>query len=238
MFGSNFLLPIYLQNSLGYTPLQTGLVFLPVGLLLGITAPFAGMFSDRYDARVPIVLGLTLLGWTLYRFSSLTLFTERPDIMLPLYVRGVAMGLLFSPLTTVAISEISNRQMAQASGLVNVVRQIGGSFGVAIFGTILTRRTVFHVALYGQQLNPHSDAFRETTTRLGYFALQTTGGTASSAAEKSQTLVVGFAQNQAFVQAVDDVFLLSAMILAVGIVPALLLRAHHRRAAAAPTAIE
>jgi len=238
MFGSNFLLPIYLQNSLGYTPLQTGLVFLPVGLMLGITAPFAGMFSDRYDARVPIVLGLTLLGWTLYRFSSLTLLTERPDIMLPLYVRGVAMGLLFSPLTTVAISEISDRQMAQASGLVNVVRQIGGSFGVAIFGTILTRRTVFHVALYGQQLNPHSDAFREATTRLSYFALRTTGGTASSAAEKSQALVVGIAQSQAFVQAVDDVFLLAAMILAVGIVPALLLRAHHRRGAAAPAAVE
>jgi DHA2 family multidrug resistance protein len=176
MFGSNFLLPIYLQNSLGYTPLQAGLVFLPVGLLLGITAPFAGMFADRYDARVPIVLGLTLLGWTLYSFSSLSLFSERPEIIFPLYVRGVAMGLLFSPLTAVAISEISNRQMAQASGLVNVIRQIGGSFGVAIFGTVLTRRTILHAALYGQEMNPHSEAFRETVTHLSYFAQQATGG--------------------------------------------------------------
>lgn len=230
MFGSNFLLPIYLQNSLGYTPLQAGLVFLPVGLLLGITAPFAGMFADRYDARVPIALGLTLLGWTVYRFSSLTLFTERPDIVLPLYVRGVAMGLLFSPLTTVAISEISNRNMAQASGLVNVIRQIGGSFGVAIFGTILTRRTILHAGLYGQQMDQYSETFRETATRLSYYAQHATGGTVSSAVEKSQAMVVGLVQNQAFVQAVDDVFLLAALILAVALVPTLLLRPHHGRA--------
>jgi DHA2 family multidrug resistance protein len=229
-FGSNFLLPIYLQDSLGYTPFQAGLMFLPVGLLVGITAPFAGMFADRYDARVPIALGLALLGWTLYSFSSLSLFTERPAIMLPLYVRGFAMGLLFSPLTTVAISEISNRQMAQASGMVNVIRQIGGSFGVAIFGTVLTRRTILHAALYGQQMDPHSETFRETVAHLSYFAQQATGGTASDAVDKAQVLVVGVAQKQAFVQAVDDVFLLAAMILVVAVLPALLLRPHHRRA--------
>lgn len=238
MFGSTFLLPIYLQNSLGYTPFQAGLVFLPMGLLLGITAPFAGLFSDRYDARVPIVLGLALMAWTLYRFSTLSQYTERHDIMLPLYVRGVAMGLLFSPLTTVAISEISYRQMAQASGLVNVIRQIGGSFGVAIFGTILTRRTIFHSALYGQQLDPHSEAFRQTVAHLGYFAQQATGGTVSSAAAKAQALVVGFAENQAFIQAVNDVFLVSAIILAVAVAPAVLLRPHHRRGPAAAPAVE
>ncbi len=238
MFGSTFLLPIYLQDSLGYTPFQAGLVFLPMGLLLGITAPFAGMFADRYDARVPIALGLALMALSLYRFSDISLFTEKAAIMMPLYIRGVAMGLLFSPLTTVAISEISNRQMAQASGLVNVIRQIGGSFGVAIFGMILTRRTIFHAALYGQQLDPHSDAFRETVTRLGYFAQRVTGGTASAAAAKAQALVAGLTESQAFVQAIADVFLLAAGILIVALVPALLLRPHHRRGAAAPAAIE
>jgi DHA2 family multidrug resistance protein len=237
-FGSNFLLPIYLQNSLDYTPFQAGLVFLPVGVLLGMTAPFAGMFADRYDARVPIALGLAMLGWTLYSLSSLSLFTERSDIMLPLYVRGVAMGLLFSPLTTVAISEIANRQMAQASGLVNVIRQVGGSFGVAIFGTIFTRRTIFHGAIFGQQLDPHSEIYHQTVTRLSYFAQQATGGTASAAAAKSQALVVGFAENQAFVQAVNDVFLVAAFVLFVAVIPALLLRPHHRRGPGAPAAVE
>jgi DHA2 family multidrug resistance protein len=207
-------------------------------VVLGMTAPFAGMFADRYDARVPIALGLALLGWTLYSLSSLSLFTERPAIMLPLYVRGVAMGLLFSPLTTVAISEIANRQMAQASGLINVIRQVGGSFGVAIFGTILTQRTIFHGAIYGQQLNPQSAIFQQTVTHLGYFAQQVNGATAPAAAAKAQALVVGFAENQAFVQAVDDVFLIAAVVLVVAIVPALLLRPHHRHVAGVATAVD
>jgi DHA2 family multidrug resistance protein len=237
-FGSNFLLPIYLQNSLNYTPFQAGLVFLPVGLLLGMTAPFAGMFADRWDARVPIAVGLALLALTLYRLSDLSLFTEKPHIMAPLYIRGVAMGLLFSPLTTVAISEIANRQMAQASGLINVIRQVGGSFGVAVFGTILTRRTIFHGAMYGQQLDPHADIYHQTVTRLGYFAQQATGGTASAAAAKSQALVVRFAESQAFVQAVDDVFLIAAVVLVVAIVPAMLLRPHHGRVAGHAGAVD
>jgi MFS transporter, DHA2 family, multidrug resistance protein len=238
MFGSNFLLPIYLQNSLGYTPFQAGLVFLPVGLLLGITAPFAGIFSDRYDARMPIFVGMVLLAWTFYRFSSLSLYSEKWDILFPLYVRGVAMGLIFSPLTTVSISEIANRDMAQASGLVNVIRQIGGSFGVAAFGTVFTRRTIFHAAMYGEQVNPYAEAFRETVRRVGLFAAHVTGGTASAAADKAKALVASFVGQQAFVRAVDDVFVLAGITLVVGLVPVALLRAHHGRIAGKGMAVE
>lgn len=238
LFGSNFLLPIYLQNSLGYTPFQAGLVFLPVGLLLGITAPFAGMFSDRHDARVPAVIGMVLLVFTFYRFGSLSLLTERHEIMLSLYLRGIAMGLLFSPLTTIAISEIANRQMAQASGLINVIRQVGGSFGVAIFGTILTRRTIFHSAIYGQQLNPYSAAYRGTLNRLQYFATHAVGGTTSEALSRANALIISSAESQAFVRAVDDVFILSAAILLVSLLPILLLRRHKKGAARGAAALE
>jgi MFS transporter, DHA2 family, multidrug resistance protein len=238
MFGSNFLLPIYLQNSLGYTPFQTGLVFLPVGVLLGVTAPFAGMFSDKYNAKIPSIIGIALLALTLYQFSFLSLFSEKSQIMLPLYIRGIAMGLLFSPLTTIAISDISNQKMAQASGLINVIRQVGGSFGVAIFGTILTQRTIFHSALYGQQLNAYSEAFKQTAMKLRYFANHTAGGTSSEAMARANALIMRFAQNQAFIQAVDDVFLLAAFTLLVALVPVLFLRSHRKKPAGKPIAVE
>jgi DHA2 family multidrug resistance protein len=228
MFGANFLLPIYLQNSLGYTPFQAGLVFLPVGILLGITAPFAGMFTDRYDGRIPILLGLGLLGITMYQFSFLSLLSEHAQIMLPLYIRGVAMGLLMSPLTTVAISEIPNRKMAQASGLINVIRQIGGSFGVALFGTILTRRTIFHSAVYGQQINPGSPTYARTVQGLEHFAQHALGGTLGSAGVQAKALVAMHAEQQAFVSAIDDVFRLAFLILLVTIVPVVFLRRHNR----------
>jgi DHA2 family multidrug resistance protein len=228
MFGANFLLPIYLQNSLGYTPYQAGLVFLPVGILLGVTAPFAGMFTDRYDGRVPIVLGLAIMSLTMYQFSFLSLFSEQTQILLPLYLRGFGMGLLFSPLTTVAISDIPNAKMAQASGLINVVRQIGGSFGVAVFGTILTRRTIYHSAVYGEQVNQVSATFQHTVRGLQHFATNQVGGTAGNAAAQAKALIAMHVQQQAFVSAIDDVFRVAFIVLLVTIVPAVFLRRHNR----------
>ena len=227
MFGSNFLLPIYLQDSLGYTPFQAGLVFLPVGILLGLTAPFAGIFSDKYNAKIPSVVGLFLLAVTLYQFSFLSQWSEYWQIMLPLYIRGIAMGLIFSPLTTIAIAEISNQKMAQASGLINVIRQIGGSFGVAIFGTILTRRIIYHAAIYGQQLNPNSPVYEQTVMHLQHFASHVSGGTIHEAMVKAGILLGSFIRNQAFIQSVDDVFLLAAIILIAAIFPVFFL--HRRR---------
>jgi len=227
MFGSNFLLPIYLQDSLGYTPFQAGLVFLPVGILLGLTAPFAGIFSDKYNAKIPSVVGLVLLAVTLYQFSFLSQWSEYWQIMLPLYIRGVAMGLIFSPLTTIAIAEITNQKMAQASGLINVIRQIGGSFGVAIFGTILTRRIIYHAAIYGQQLNPNSPVYKQTVMHLQHFASHVSGGTIHETMVKAGILLGSFIRNQAFIQSVDDVFLLAAIILVAAIFPVFFL--HKRR---------
>ena len=226
MFGSNFLLPIYLQDSLGYTPFQAGLVFLPVGVLLGLTAPLAGIFSDKYNAKIPSIIGLALLALTLYQYSFLSQWSEKWQIMVPLYIRGVAMGLIFSPLTTIAISEISNQKMAQASGLINVIRQIGGSFGVAIFGTILTRRVIYHSAIYGQQLNPRSEIFNQTAMHLQHFATKASGGTAGEAMTKAKALIGSFIHNQSFIRAVDDVFLLAAIVLVAAVIPVFFL---HKR---------
>ncbi len=228
MFGANFLVPIYLQNSLDYTPFQAGLVFIPVGIGVGLTAPFAGMFADRYDGRVPILLGLGLLGFTMYQFSFLSLFSMHGQIMLPLYVRGVAMGLLMAPLTTVAISGISNAKMAQASGLINVIRQIGGSFGVALFGTLLTRRQIFHAAIYGQQIDPTSATYQQTVQGLQHFATHAVGGTLANGATQAKVMVAMSAQQQAFVSAIDDVFRVAFIVLLVSILPAFFLRRHNR----------
>jgi len=224
MFGSVFLLPIYLQNSLGYTPLQAGLVFLPMGIMLGMIAPLAGIFSDRFSAKIPVVIGLALMALSLYQYSFLSYLSEKPQIMFPLYLRGIAMGLIMSPLANIAISGVTNEKMAQASGLINVIRQIGGSFGVALFGTILTRRTNFHLAAYGQQLNANSDSFKQIILKLQNFAVHSTGGTVSDGLDKAKTALFRFIQNQAFIQAIDDVFLIAAIIVLVSIFPVLFMR--------------
>jgi DHA2 family multidrug resistance protein len=238
MFGSTFLLPIYLQNSLGYTPLQAGLIFLPMGFLTGIVAPFAGLFSDKYSARIPAVLGILMMATSFYQYSFLSFLTEKAQIMLPLYIRGIGMGLVMSPLTTLAISDIPNRKMAQASGLINVIRQIGGSFGVAVFGTILTQRTIFHGAIYGQQMNANSETFKNTIVKVQHFAMQASGGTAGDATSKARGLIYAFAQNQAFIQGVGDVFYMAAIIILLSIVPVIFLRSRKEAIGHRPAAKE
>jgi DHA2 family multidrug resistance protein len=231
MFGSTFLLPIYLQNSLGYTPLQAGMVFLPIGFLQGVTSPLAGLFADRYNPKIPLAAGILLMAYTFYQFGFLSPMSEKSQIMLPLYLRGIAMGMLFTPVITVSISEIPVQKMAQASGLVNVIRQIGGSFGVAVFGTILTRRTIFHAAMYGQQINVSSETLRQTLARLQQSALARSGGTATAALERARVGLGQFVANQAFVSAVDDVFLIAAVIVALTVIPVFFLRVHKRAGA-------
>lgn len=238
MFGSNFLLPIYLQNSLGYTPLQAGLVFLPVGVLLGLTAPIAGIFTDKFGGKIPAIIGLGLLAYTFYEYSFLSHLSMKSQILFPLYIRGVALGLIFAPLTTVAISEMPNRKMAQASGLINVIRQVGGSFGVAVFGTLLTQRTILHGAAYGQQINQYSDVFQNTMAGLKYYAVHATGGTLSQAATKASALLYMFVQNEAFISAIDDVFLVAGLIVLVSVVPVFFLRNARRKKGPGAAAME
>ncbi len=236
MFGSTFLVPIYLQNSLDYTPLQAGLVFLPVGLMQGIAAPIAGWFSDKFTPKIPSILGLLLMAFTFYEFSKLSLFSERHAIVDPLILRGIAIGILFAPLMTMSISEMTHQKMAQASGLLTVIRQIGGSFGVAIFGTVLTRRTIFHMATYGTQANANSDIFKETVMKLQGWMVHAAGSTAGQALAQAKAEIGSFIANQAFVSAVDDVFLLAGVVLLLGVAPLLIARS--RRAIPQPFPVQ
>jgi DHA2 family multidrug resistance protein len=224
MFGSTFILPLYLQNSLGYTALQAGSVFLPVGILQGIMSPISGILSDRVNPKVPAVVGIIVLALSLYLNSFLSLFSERDQIMVSLYLRGFAMGLLFTPLSTVALSNIARHKMAQASGLFNVIRQIGGSFGVAIVGTMLTRRIIYHNTIFGQAIDQYSPSFQHVALGLQRFAQQAVGGNAGESAGRAKALLGAHLAQQSFVQAVNDDFLLAAGITIIGIVPILILR--------------
>jgi DHA2 family multidrug resistance protein len=230
MFGSTFLLPLYLQNSLGYTALQSGMVFLPVGILQAVTAPISGILSDRVNPKIPAAIGLSLLTLSLFLNASLSLFSEHYQIMLPLYIRGFAMGMVFTPLSTLALSEIPRQKIAQASGLFNVLRQVGGSFGVALMGTLLTRRMIYHTEMYGQMVDSHSPAFQQVIVNLTHFSQHAVGGTVGVSAMRADALVATNIVQQAFVRAINDDFLVAAGITALTLVPIFLLRTHRQNA--------
>jgi DHA2 family multidrug resistance protein len=227
-FGNSFLLPLYLQNSLGYTALQAGLVFFPVGIIQAIMSPIAGWMTDKLNPKIPIFFGIILTFFSMYLYKDLSLATEHSQIMLPLIIRGFGLGFMFIPLSTTAINDISREKMAQATGLFNTIRQIGGSFGVAILGTLLTRRVIFHTAMYSQAVDQNSPAFNHVVYGLKNFIQQSVGGAGSEVMIRAKALITQNLVNQAFVQGITDDFFAGAIITLLILIPLLFLR-HHKK---------
>jgi MFS transporter, DHA2 family, multidrug resistance protein len=238
MFGSTFLLPLYLQNSLGYTAFQSGMFFLPVGIIQGVVSPVTGFVSDKISPKLPAVIGIILLAVSLYMNTFLSLFSEHAQILLPLYIRGLAMGMLFTPLSTIALSNIPKHKIAQASGMFNVIRQIGGSFGVAMFGAILTKRVIYHTTIYGQMIDQTSPVFQNVAANVKMFAQQTIGLTSADAVTTARILLGSHVAQQAFVKAVNDDFFVSAAISAVAFIPVIFLKTSQTGAGKAPAPLE
>ncbi len=224
MFGSTFLLPLYLQNGLGYTAFQAGSLFLPLGLIMAVMGPISGALSDKLNPKIIAGLGIILLAMSLFVNHFLSLFSMTSDIMVSLYLRGFGMALIFTPLNTLSLSDIPRDRMAQASGLFNVIRQVGGSFGVAIMGTLLTDRTIFHTTMYGQSVSPASPVVQNVLLGLRNFSQRVVGGTMSLSAMRAEALLGYQVGQQAFVSAVDDDFLVAAAITILCLVPILFLR--------------
>ena len=223
-FGNSFLLPIYLQNSLGYTALQAGLVFFPVGIIQAIMSPVAGKMTDKLNPKIPISIGIILTFFSMYFYKDLSLNTEYGGILLPLIIRGFGLGFMFIPLSTVAINNIPKEKMAQATGLFNTIRQVGGSFGVAILGTLLTRRVIYHTAMYSQSVNQYSEEFKHIQSGLKYFVQQSLGGAGSQVATRAKILIVQNLTAQAFVRGIADDFLAGAAITITILLPLIFLK--------------
>jgi DHA2 family multidrug resistance protein len=224
MFGSTFLIPLYLHNALGYTAIQAGSVFFPLGIIQGCMAPVAGIFSNKYNAKIPIILGAILLTISFYMNSLLSFLSEHSFIMASLYFRGFAMGIMFSPLTATAVMDIPREKMAQASGLINVLRQVGGSFGVALLTTIFSSRVVYHAQRFGESIQANSPLLLSTMRNIGRYLTYNAGSVTSTVDAQSQYVMMSNLGKQAFVQAICDDFLLAALITLLSAVPVFFIR--------------
>ena len=134
------------------------------------------------------------------------------------------MGLIFTPLTTIALSNVPRQKTGQASGLYNIIRQLGGSFGIAFMSSLLIRRTIYHNAVYGQVVNSQSEVFQNVVRGLTRFSADALAGNPSLAAMRAQALIASHIATQSFVKAVGDVFLVAAFITLAATIQVLLLR--------------
>ena len=160
LYGSMLLLPIMLQTLLGYPALNAGIAMAPRGLGSFLMMPLVGTMLGRFDPRKVLAVGLVGAAWTLYALSRLNLQAGYWDIFWPQFIQGASLALLFVPLTTATMDPISREEIGNATSLFNLMRNLGGSIGIASGTTFLFRRQQMHTHLLGAHVNPFNPETR------------------------------------------------------------------------------
>ena len=148
LYGGIFIFPLFTQNLLHFTPTETGLALMPGGIATALTALVCGLMLNGarpiVDPRVLIGIGVALFVMSMWDLGHLTTAAGESDVRLALIVRGLGLGFLFTPINNVAYASLKPSEAQQASGLINLSRQLGGSFGIAILATYVTVHTQVH----------------------------------------------------------------------------------------------
>jgi DHA2 family multidrug resistance protein len=209
LIANMFLLPVFMQELLGYTALQSGWAMVPRTAAMMVTVPIVGRIYNHVSPRLLIALGLICVAWGSWDMGKFTLQTSTSGIALALIVQGLGFALLFVPLTTVALSHVDRSHLSDATGLNALVRQFGGSVGLAIFTTVLTRSA----AQAQNGLLAHLDPGRPVVMqRLAAMkaALMQRGLDAGQAQAGALKALGGTVMRQAQVMAFDKTFILAA----------------------------
>ncbi|WP_307861991.1 MDR family MFS transporter [Nocardioides sp. SYSU D00065] len=142
LFGTLILLPLYLQNVLGLSVLDTGLVLLPGGLTMGLLAPVVGRLFDRVGPRPLVAPGAAIVSVALWGMTTFDLDTGRPIVVGLHVLMSVGLAFMFTPLLTSALGSLPPRLYSHGSAIVSTLQQVAGAAGTALFVTVMTRRTV------------------------------------------------------------------------------------------------
>jgi DHA2 family multidrug resistance protein len=212
LYASLMLLPIYLQTLLGYPALQSGLALSPRGIGALLMTPVSGLLTNRMDPRKLLFIGIATGGYTMFSLSHLNLNAGYWDIFWPQIIQGAAMAFLFVPLMATSMSGIAKEKMGNATSIYNLMRNIGGSFGIATMTTFLARRE----QVYQNQLISHitpMDLRTQNTFRglQSWFHLHAPLS-AADAAHKSWGVVYLMVQQQAAMLSFVEAFWIMGVI--------------------------
>lgn len=216
-FGNVVLLPLWLQQYMGYTATQAGMVLAPVGLMALLLSPLVGKSMGRIDPRRLAALAFAVFALVLWMRSNFNTQADFTTILIPTIIQGIAMACFFIPLVTITLSGISPDKIPAASGLSNFVRIVAGSFGTSIATTVWQDRAAMHHAHLSESVNLGS------STQGALSGLAGAGLTPDQALGTINRLV----DQQAYMLAASDVFYASALIF-LALIPLVFLTRHSK----------
>jgi MFS transporter, DHA2 family, multidrug resistance protein len=224
-FGNVVLLPLWLQEYMGYTATLAGLVLAPVGLLAMLLTPFVGRFGDRIDPRILVTISFGIFALVLFMRAHFNTDATIVTLLIPTLIQGAAMAVFFIPLMSITLSGLPPERIPNASGLSNFARITAGSFGTSITTTLWERRATLHHAQLVEHLTPNDPAAAQTFANLHASGMGN---------EQSYALLNRLVDSQAFMLSADDIFYVSGIIFIVLI--GLVWLAHPQRGPAGATA--
>jgi EmrB/QacA subfamily drug resistance transporter len=230
MLGMFFFMALYIQNILGYSPLEAGVRFLPTTLVIMVIAPIAGRLTDRIGPRPLIVAGLTIVSVSLFMQSAIDASTGYSDLLVPFILMGVGIALTMSPMSTAAMNAVAEAKAGLASGLLSMSRMVGGTFGIAVLGAVFQAQSRGELESALVPVDIGQRRIEAIAEQLGSGGLESTiSGLPATQAERAAE-----AAREAFINSLAGAIEISAFFAAAGAVMALVLISVRRTEIEAP----
>jgi DHA2 family multidrug resistance protein len=221
LYGSLVLLPIMLQTLLGYPSLQAGIAMAPRGMGSMIGMPMIGLLIGKVDSRALVAIGLITGAVTLIWLGQLNLDAGYWDIFWPQFLQGLGLSATFVPLTTISMDRIPRERMGNATSLFNLMRNLGGSIGIAVTGSMLARKQQAYVNIFGSNVDAYSPA-AQSAFESAKNAFLARGADITTATQRAYASLFANVQQQASMVAFVSIFRLLGVIFLV-LVPLVLL---------------
>ncbi|HIJ80560.1 MAG TPA: DHA2 family efflux MFS transporter permease subunit [Desulfuromonadales bacterium] len=196
LYSSIMLIPLFLQTLMGYSATNAGMVMAPGGIATLITMPFIGAALAKRDGRKIVFFGLLIGATSMFIMQGLNLQGSFWTYTWPRIVLGVGLAMIFVPLTTVTLSTIPKTEMGNATGMFNLLRNIGGSVGIAMAATLLARNQQFYQTSLVARINPYNPLWQERFSSIKQ-SLIAKGINASQADTTALTMIYGVVRREA-----------------------------------------
>ncbi|MCL6636716.1 MAG: DHA2 family efflux MFS transporter permease subunit, partial [Alicyclobacillus sp.] len=224
MFGAMVLLPIYVQNLRGYTPLQSGLLMMPGAILMGIMSPITGALFDRIGARPLVLVGLLITIVTTYQFAQLTPSTPYRHLMFLYALRMFGMSFIMMTVMTAGLNQLPHRLNAHGTAAANTARTVAGSLGTAILVSISSTRTPLHQMRYADWMDVTNLAFFGSLQQWANSLAGQLAMPLQAAQSVLVSLLSGLVTMQATIDSINDAFLVATGVTVVAFILAFFIR--------------
>ncbi|HBF38139.1 MAG TPA: MFS transporter [Firmicutes bacterium] len=223
MYGASFLMPFYMRNIQRFPAIKAGVCLLPLPMAMVLFAPLGGRMADKLGSRILASIGMAVMGVALFSFHFLNDRTSYPTMAWGLIVMGVGLAFTMSPLSNGVMGVLPKDKLGVGSGVFNLFKNIGGAVGVALMGTLLDSRLTFHSVVFKNNITIYSNpALHGLKMFQSLFIKQ--GYSKSDAGKAALTMLQSLITKQAAIATYQDVFLVVAVLCALGVIPALFIK--------------